>query len=99
MECPNMGTNRLFPDEHSAALGKRVGRYLRTTAKIKDPRKVLYSARHRFRACLREAMVSEEVADALMGHAGGGGTGRGYGAEAYRLPPLIEAVNKINMPV
>ena len=57
-------------------------------------RRVFHSFRHSFRGALREARVSQDVADRLMGHADssmGGRYGRGFSVDVF-----AEAVNKIS---
>jgi hypothetical protein len=60
------------------------------------------SFRHGFKDALRAAGVSEDVNDALTGHAGGGTVGRTYGAKdmlkRFGLPILNDAVSKIRYP-
>ena len=93
------GQARLLPDLKQDTMGKWSGnwskwwsRYQRAMG-ITDKRKVFHSCRHSFRDALREARVSEDVADALMGHANqsmGGRYGRGFSVDV-----LAEAINKI----
>jgi integrase len=96
----------LFPELKPTALGIRstkwsefFGRYLRDVVGIQDRRVVFHSARHSFRAACRAAGIEEEVADALMGHAGGG-VGRRYGAGGLDFPlgPLKEAIGRLRFP-
>jgi len=46
---------------------------------------------------LRDAAVPEEHADAIIGHAGGGGVGRDYG-KGLPLARLAASVAKVTMP-
>ena len=63
---------------------------------------MFHSFRHGFKDALRAAGVSEDVNDALTGHAGGGTVGRTYGAKdmlkRFGLPILNDAVSKIRYP-
>jgi hypothetical protein len=45
----------------------------------------------------RDAGLSEELHDALTGHAGGGGVGRSYGS-GFGLRALGEAMARIEVP-
>jgi hypothetical protein len=55
-----------------------------------------------FKDALRAAGVSEDVNDALTGHAGAGSVGRTYGArdmlKRFGLPILNDAVSKVRYP-
>lgn len=95
----------LFPDlepdhdgRRSGTYGQWFSRYLRsaTGVGIKDPRLVFHSTRHTFKTLCRECGLSEEIHDALTGHAGTT-VGRGYGV--MPLAPLVDAVAKIRFPV
>lgn len=93
----------LVPDHdgrRGGNFGKWWGRWLRSPAgaNISDRRKVFHSFRHAFKTMCREAGVSEEIHDALTGHAGGsGGVGRSYGL--MPLAPLRAAMQTIKLPV
>nr|WP_276511590.1 site-specific integrase [Rhodomicrobium udaipurense] len=73
---------------------KWFGRYIRSIG-ITNPASVFHSFRHGFKDALRSVGVSEEVHDALTGHAGTGGVGRRYGAKdmvrRFGLKRLAEA--------
>ncbi|QZN98251.1 site-specific integrase [Chenggangzhangella methanolivorans] len=94
----------LWPDiksdvngKRSAAWSKWFGRYLRDTAGVKDQIKVFHSFRHTFKRLARSAHLTEEMHDALTGHAGGSGVGRSYG-KGFDLQALSEGVAKIAAP-
>jgi integrase len=94
----------LWPDIRSDLSGKRsppwskwFGRYLRKTANVTDPAKVFHSFRHTFKRLARDAGLSEELHDALTGHACGGGVGRGYGM-GFGLKALAREIAKIEVP-
>ena len=77
---------RLFPLLKAGPLGgfgeswsKWFGRYIRGLG-ITNKARVFHSFRHGFKDALRAAGVSEDINDALTGHAGGASVGRGYGA-------------------
>jgi integrase len=87
----------LTPDSKGDLTGnwsKWWGRYARREIGLQDPLKVFHSFRHTFKDACREAGLSEEIHDALTGHAGGG-VGRQYGASFYPIGPLIKAIKKI----
>jgi integrase len=101
LEKDRQETASLWPDIRSAdkayrstAWSKWFNRYLRNTVGIKDPSIVFHSFRHTFKRMARDAGLSEELHDALTGHAGGGGVGRSYGA-GFGLKALGEAMAKI----
>lgn len=73
-------------------------RYLRsdTGCGIKDKRVVFHSFRHTFKTLCREAGISEEIHDALTGHAGKT-VGRAYGT--VPLVTLVSAVSRMSLPV
>lgn len=81
----------------SAAWSKWCGRYLRDTVGIGDTRKVFHSFRHTFKRMARDAGLDEPIHDALTGHSGRGSVGRSYG-RGYSLKPLIEAMDRIEVP-
>jgi integrase len=98
---------RLFPLLQPGSKGglgeawsKWFGRYIRGLGIISRAT-VFHSFRHAFKDALRAAGVSEDINDALTGHAGGG-VGRSYGAKdmarRFGLPMLAEAVNKVRYP-
>ncbi len=85
----------LKPDVHGTLTGnfsKWWRRYARQVG-VTDPRKVFHSFRHAFKDACRAARVTEEVHDALTGHAGGG-VGRSYGS-GVPLEVLAEGVGKV----
>ncbi len=86
---------RLFPGLRPAAYTKRFARMLDKLG-LKDPALVFHSFRHGFKDACRAAGISEEVHDALTGHAGGG-VGRQYG-RGVPLPVLAKAISKIEYP-
>ena len=93
------GGGPLFPDlkrgchkKLTASFSKWWGRYARQVG-VTDPRKVFHSFRHAFKDACRAARVTEEVHDALTGHAGGG-VGRSYGS-GVPLEVLAEGVGKV----
>ena len=68
------------PTQRSAAgWSKRLNRYISKTI-AEDPDLVLYSLRHGFRQMLRAAMIGDELADKIFGHATGK-VGAGYGRD------------------
>jgi integrase len=70
------------------------GKFLRETCGITEPKKTLYSFRHRFIDATRDAGMSTEMSKALVGHRTGdvhGNYGRGAG-----LITLAEAVETLN---
>jgi integrase len=97
------GGGDLWPDIVSDREGWRAGpwstwfsRYLRVTAKVKDPNKVFHSFRHTFKRMCRDGGLTEELHDALTGHSGGG-VGRSYGG-GFGLKALAEAMGGIEVP-
>jgi len=80
---------------------KWFGRYIRSIG-ITNPTSVFHSFQHGFKDALRAVGVSEEVHDALTGHAGTGGVGRRYGAKdmvrRFGLKRLAEAVALVDYP-
>lgn len=95
-------TARLFPllwkangASDAAAWSKWFGRYIRSIG-ITDKARVFHSFRHSFKDALRAGGVSEDINDALTGHAGNGGVGRTYGAKEmlrrFGMTRLAEAL-------
>ena len=82
----------LFPGFNRAAYTKRFGGMLDGIG-LSDPALVFHSLRHGYKDACRAAGISEEVHDALTGHAGGG-VGRSYG-RGVPLQVLEAAVKKI----
>ena len=104
-EVEEAGPQWLFPDlepdhdgRRSGNFSKWFGRYLRNErgCRVKDRSVVFHSFRHSFKSLCREAEISEEVHDALTGHASTS-VGRSYGQ--VPLPALVKAVRKIEFPV
>ena len=98
------GHTRLFPalrpdrfGKFSSGFSKAFMRFIREKLAITDRRKVFHSFRHTFRDACREAGLDEEIADALMGHAGGGRMGRRYGS-SFSVRRLQAAVRQIEYP-
>lgn len=90
-----------FKDGYGEAWSKWFGRYIRSIG-ITNKASVFHSFRHGFKDALRAAAVSEDVNDALTGHAGAGGVGRKYGAKEmmrrFGLKRLAEAVALVEYP-
>lgn len=93
----------LWPHVESDGSGRQAGpwskwfnRHLRTKAGVTDRRKVFHSFRHSFKRMARDAGLSEEMHDALTGHAGGG-VGRTYGS-GFGLKALVDAIAKVDAP-
>ncbi len=77
-----------------------LGDYLRTTLAEPNPLFVTYSFRHTVVDEAREAGVTQEVRDALVGHAEGDNRSKNagetvYGARWYPASPLLEAAAKL----
>ncbi|WP_438274369.1 tyrosine-type recombinase/integrase [Nitrobacter sp.] len=97
--------NALWPDvrstgdrTRSAAWSKWINRYMRDECGIADDSKVFHSFRHTFKRMTRDAGISEEMHDALTGHANRGSVGRGYGA-GFSIKPLADAVARLSAPI
>ena len=95
----------LFPElepDHDGRRGGTFGqgfsRYLRSPngVYIRDKRVVFHSFRHTFKTLCRESGLSEELHDALTGHAGQT-VGRTYGH--MPLTALVGAVMRIRFPI
>jgi integrase len=81
-----------------ARWSKWFSRYLRNVTGVKDRSKVFHSFRHTFKRMARDAGISEEMHDALTGHAGGGdGLGRAYG-RGFGLEAMARQVRQIAVP-
>jgi hypothetical protein len=82
------------------AWSKWFNRHLRALG-ITNSNKVFHSFRHGFKDALRAAQVSEDLNDALTGHAGGT-VGRSYGAKAmlrrFGIDALKNAVQSLKYP-
>jgi integrase len=96
----------LFPTVAPAQKGalkawaKWWGRYLRAHAGVKDSDKVFHSFRHGFKDAARAAGVSQEVHDALTGHARASTVSGGYGARnmlaRFGIKVLKQAIESIS---
>jgi integrase len=98
-------SRRLFPEVEKGPKGtygevwsKWFGRYKRSLG-IDNENSVFHSFRHGFKDALRAAQVSEDINDALTGHAGGNRVARGYGwkdmVRRFGFPALHAAVEKV----
>jgi integrase len=80
---------------------KWFGRYKRSLG-IDNENSVFHSFRHGFKDALRAAQVSEDINDALTGHAGGNRVARGYGwkdmVRRFGFPALRAAIEKVHYP-
>ena len=65
---------------------------------ITDDRKVFHSFRHLFKDMCRDAGISEDVHDALTGHAAAKSVGRGYGS-GHSVARLYAEISKVRVPV
>jgi len=101
-------SGRLFPEIERGPKGtygevwsKWFGRYKRSLG-IDNENSVFHSFRHGFKDALRAAQVSEDINDALTGHAGGNRVSRGYGwkdmVRRFGFPALHAAVEKVAYP-
>lgn len=97
------GTKPLWPDITTDSAGRRAGlwskwfnRYLRSSAGIKDSRKVFHSFRHSFKRSARDAKVSEEMHDAITGHSSSSVSGS-YG-QGFGLSAMLDALSSIPAP-
>jgi integrase len=101
-------SGRLFPEIQRGPKGtygevwsKWFGRYKRSLG-IDNENSVFHSFRHGFKDALRAAQVSEDINDALTGHAGSNRVARGYGwkdmVRRFGLPALHAAVEKVAYP-
>jgi integrase len=106
VKLSNGSNAQLFPLLKPGPLGgfgegwsKWFGRYIRDLG-ITNKARVFHSFRHGFKDALRAAGISEDINDALTGHAGGGSVGRTYGAKdmvrRFGLPALADAVSKVS---
>jgi integrase len=91
----------ITPDRFGSRGGnatKTIGRWIRSTVGIADPRKAPNHAwRHRFKSICRRADIEEEYHEALTGHTGEGSEGREYGE--YEVQVLYREICKIKSPV
>jgi integrase len=90
---------RLFPmlkadtdGREGALFGKWFGKWIRKLG-VSDSRMVFHSFRHLLKHTMREAGITEEVSDAITGHASAS-VGRRYGATLYPLAPLVDAMQR-----
>jgi len=90
---------RLFPwlkidsdGREGGLFGKWFGKHIRKLG-ITDRRMVFHSFRHLLKHTMRECGITEEVSDAITGHASGS-VGRRYGATLYPLAPLVDAMQR-----
>jgi integrase len=88
---------RLFPllkidtdGREGGLFGKWFGKHIRRLG-IMDRRMVFHSFRHLLKHTMRECGITEEVSDAITGHASAS-VGRRYGATLYPLAPLVDAM-------
>lgn len=70
----------------------------RKPVSITDERKVFHSFRHLFKDMCRDAGLSEDVHDALTGHAAGKSVGRAYGT-GHSVARLFAEISKVKVPV
>lgn len=97
------GKPRIFPvlkpngrGAESGNWSKWFGKYLRNVCKVDNERMVFHSFRHLFKDLARNAAVSEEVSDAITGHASGK-VSRRYGSTTYPLAPLVAGMERIRV--
>ena len=85
---------------HTAAFSQWFGNYLRRKPlSLADRRnQPMHAFRHGFKDYCRDAGLSEEVHDALTGHAAGKSVGRGYGS-GHSVARLYAEISKIKVPV
>ncbi len=100
--------SRLFPalepcpkGRYSTNFGKRWSAYLRDTVHLISPAYPAHGFRHTFKTEARKVKMSEEVHDAITGHADGS-IGRTYGemplsvmaSELARIPSISEIIER-----
>lgn len=97
------GRNRIFDKlvkdtvgDESGNWSKWFGSYLRAKAEVTDTRMVFHSFRHTFKHEARAMETSEDVSDAITGHASGK-VSRNYGGTDYPLRPLVEAMARFRI--
>jgi len=89
------GNDRVFPElkmsnyKYSHSFSKKFGRYLRSKAKITDPKKVFHSFRHNLSDHLYKKLVMESLIEELTGRAGKTETRRRY-SKGYQVKTLYE---------
>lgn len=92
---PKKISGPLFEGTSSAA-SHRFTQFLRETVGIKDPKKVLYSLRHRAKDRARDNLLMPgKISTALFGHDDGKSTGDDYG-EGISIRTLKTWVDKIS---
>ena len=79
----------------SPAASHRFTEFLRETVGIKDPKKVLYSLRHRAKDRARDLDFPDKIGEALFGRDDGKNTGDNYG-EGFSIRMLKKWVDKIS---
>jgi len=77
------------------ATSRRFTEFLRETVGIKDPKKVLYSLRHRAKDRARDLEFPDKIGEALFGRDDGKDTGDDYG-EGFSIKKLKKWVDKIS---
>lgn len=83
----------------TASFSQWFGNYLRRKPiGITDRRKVFHSFRHLFKDMCRDAGLSEDVHDALTGHAAGKSVGRGYGS-GHSVARLFSELSKVKVHI
>ncbi len=78
------------------ATSRRFTEFLRETVKIKDPKKVLYSLRHRAKDRARDLDFPEKIGEAIFGRDDGKDTGDNYG-EGFAISKLKTYIDKISI--
>lgn len=66
---------------------------------LKESGRDFHSLRHTLKDAFREAMITEDVSDALTGHRTAASVGRMYGSGVYPLNVLFEAMQKLKPPI
>lgn len=83
----------------TASFSQWFGNYLRRKPlSINDKKKVFHCFRHLFKDLCRDAGLSEDVHDALTGHAAGKSVGRSYGS-GHSVARLYAEISKVKVPV
>jgi integrase len=77
------------------ATSRRFTEFLRETVGIKDPKKVLYSLRHRAKDRARDLEFPDKIGEAIFGRDDGKDTGDDYG-EGYSIKKLKKWIDKIS---
>jgi integrase len=77
------------------ATSRRFTEFLRETVGIKDPKKVLYSLRHRAKDRARDLEFPDKIGEALFGRDDGKDTGDDYG-EGYSIKKLKVWIDRIS---